>query len=134
MAKGIKTGGRKKGSPNKNGRDLRALAQAYTKEALETLVAIMLDKSAPQHARAMAADKILDRGWGKPSQALVGDAENPFQPSTRIEMVIVDPKPTIDRPPEEPREEWMARRHRELGIGPASVGAAAGATNGRDHG
>ena len=95
MAKGIKTGGRKKGSPNKNGRDLRALAKAYTKEALETLVAIMLDKSAPQHARATAADKILDRGWGKPSQAIVGDAENPLLSSTRIDMVIVDPKAAL---------------------------------------
>jgi hypothetical protein len=30
-------------------------------------------------------------------------------------MVIVDPKRTIDRPPEETREEWLARRARELG-------------------
>jgi hypothetical protein len=31
-------------------------------------------------------------------------------------MVIVDPKPTIDRPPEETREEWLARRTKELGV------------------
>ena len=84
--------GRKKGTPNRVGKDLRALAQAYTQEALETLVAIMRDKSAPQQARAMAADRVLDRAWGKPSQAIVGDPENPVRLAAAIEIVIVDPK------------------------------------------
>jgi hypothetical protein len=75
----------------------------------------MRDKSAPQQARAMAADRLLDRGWGKAPQAIVGDPANPLCPSTKIEMVIVDPKPTIDHPPEETREQWLARRTRELG-------------------
>jgi hypothetical protein len=46
-----------------------------------------------------------------------GDPESPLQAGAKIEMVIVDPKPTIDRPPEETREQWLARRARELGLG-----------------
>ena len=84
--------GRKAGTPNKVGKELRTLAQPHTKEALETLVAIMRDKSAPPQARAMAADKLLDRAWGKPSQAIVGDPENPLQLATKIEIVVVDQK------------------------------------------
>ena len=84
--------GRKRGVPNRVGKDLRALAQAYTKEALATLVSIMNDTSAPPAARAMAADRILDRAWGKPSQTIVGDPENPLQVATKIELVVVDPR------------------------------------------
>jgi hypothetical protein len=84
--------GRKKGSPNKVGKDLRALAQPHTAEALAVLVAIMNDTKAPPQARATAADRVLDRAWGKPSQAVVGDPENPVQLKTRIELIIVDPK------------------------------------------
>jgi hypothetical protein len=39
---------------------------------------------------------------------------------------------TVDKPPAETREEWIARRTRELGVNSA-VGAAAGTTNGRHH-
>jgi hypothetical protein len=84
--------GRRKGTPNRVGQDLRTLAQPYTREALMTLVAIMKDDKAPPQARAMAADKILDRGWGKASQTIVGDAESPLQLATKIEIVVVDPK------------------------------------------
>jgi hypothetical protein len=42
---------------------------------------------------------------------------NQLQSSSQIEVVIVDPKPTIDRPPEETREQWLARRFREMGGG-----------------
>ena len=58
--------GRRLGVPNKVGKDLRALAQPYTKEALATLVAIMNDENAPPQARAMAADKILDGAMANP--------------------------------------------------------------------
>ena len=61
-----------------------------------TLVAIMKDDKAPPQARAMAADKILDRGWGKASQTIVGDPENPLQLATKIEIVVVDPKARHD--------------------------------------
>lgn len=44
------------------------IAQRYTQEALETLVAIMKNDEAPAAARAAAANSLLDRGHGKPTQ------------------------------------------------------------------
>lgn len=38
----------------------------------------------------------------------------------------------VDRPPNETREQWLARRTREIGTGPA-VGTSARPSNGRDH-
>jgi hypothetical protein len=52
-------------------------------------------------------------------QTVAGDAANPIAMGGKVEVHIVDPKPTIDRPPEETREDWLARRTRELGV-PAS--------------
>lgn len=41
-------------------------------------------------------------------------------------------KDTVDRPPDETREEWLARRKRELANG-AAVGSATRTANGRNH-
>ncbi len=65
-----KTGGRKKGTPNKSTADVKALAQNYTGQAIETLASIMGDESMPAAARVAAVKEILDRGHGKSSQAL----------------------------------------------------------------
>jgi len=54
-------------------------ARIHTMEAVETLVTIMRDKDAPPAARVNASNGILDRGWGKPSQPLTGDADAPLQ-------------------------------------------------------
>ena len=54
---------------------LRDLARQYSVEAMEALVAVMQDKSAPPSARAIAADKILDRAHGKAPQPMDGDGE-----------------------------------------------------------
>jgi hypothetical protein len=70
-----KAGGRpfRKGqSGNPSGRpkadvELRALARAYTGEAVKTLATVMRKAKAPQ-ARAFAAEKLLERGWGKATQ------------------------------------------------------------------
>jgi hypothetical protein len=47
-----------------------ALARTYTKEAVETLAGIMRNDKAPSAARVAAANGLLDRGYGKPPQAL----------------------------------------------------------------
>jgi hypothetical protein len=49
MAKGIKTGGRKKGTVNRIGKDVRTLAQCYTEEAITTLAAIM--RTSPRRSK-----------------------------------------------------------------------------------
>jgi hypothetical protein len=53
--------------------DVRNAARAYTQEAIDTLVLVMRNRK-PGEA-AMAANSLLDRGWGKPtySEPLVSD-------------------------------------------------------------
>ncbi|MFC3228778.1 hypothetical protein ACFOGJ_16155 [Marinibaculum pumilum] len=60
--------GRPKGSRTKVGQELRDAAQKYTKDALQTLVAIA-KKGESEAARVSAACAILDRAHGKPVQA-----------------------------------------------------------------
>ena len=64
--------GRAKGTPNKVNQDLKGMAQVYTKDALRVLVEIANDDEAPKPARVAAANAILDRAHGKPTQAITG--------------------------------------------------------------
>lgn len=66
MARGKKTGGRQRGTPNKSTSDLREAAQQFTADALQTLVDVMKDEAQPAAARISAANSLLDRGHGKP--------------------------------------------------------------------
>jgi hypothetical protein len=66
---GERRGGRAKGVPNKATADVRAAAQRYTVEAIEMLASIMRNGES-EAARVAAADKILDRAHGRPSQAV----------------------------------------------------------------
>lgn len=50
--------------------DIRSLARKHTAQAIKTLAGIMSQPKAPAAARVSAASAILDRGWGKPPQAL----------------------------------------------------------------
>lgn len=59
--------GRKPGSPNKATATLREAARQYTDMALKTLAEIA-KKGESETARTMAADKLLDRAYGKPAQ------------------------------------------------------------------
>jgi hypothetical protein len=67
--KGQKAGGRRKGTPNRATADVKALAGAYTPEAVRLLASVMRNSKAPLMARVMAADKLLDRACGRPAQA-----------------------------------------------------------------
>lgn len=58
------------------GRSLRELAREHTVEAIETLIAIAQDKSAPAAARVSAASAVLDRGYGRPAQTLADEEGN----------------------------------------------------------
>lgn len=59
--------------------EIRSLARAHTKSALKVLAGIMNESEAPAAARVSAAQALLDRGWGKPTQFIGGDVENPLQ-------------------------------------------------------
>lgn len=69
-----KTGGRKPGSLNKATASIKEIAGQYTESALETLVAVMQDDTAPHSARISAAREVLDRSHGKPTQSVEIDA------------------------------------------------------------
>lgn len=49
---------------------LTALAQEHTDDALAALVEVMNNRAAAPSARVSAAQAVLDRGWGKPLQAV----------------------------------------------------------------
>ena len=49
---------------------VRELARQHTEESIEKLVEIMRDESAPPSAQGAAANALLDRGWGRPDQAV----------------------------------------------------------------
>lgn len=53
-----------------NGKSIAELAREHTAEALGTLLSVMRSKKAPAAAKVNAAAKVLDRGWGQPSQSI----------------------------------------------------------------
>ena len=55
--------------------EIRTLARSYTRAAINTLVGIMRQPKAPPAARVMAANALLDRGWGKAKQAVEHSGE-----------------------------------------------------------
>lgn len=69
-AKGRFTGGNPGGGRPKMPEDVKAAFRGYTIEARDTLVEIMQNKEAKESARIRAAEIILERGWGKPEQAV----------------------------------------------------------------
>lgn len=73
--------------------DIRSLARAHTAAAISTLAGIMRQPKAPAAARVSAASALLDRGWGKPTQPLSNDGDDPLRIQL-IERLIVDPAAT----------------------------------------
>jgi hypothetical protein len=49
---------------------VQELARQQSPQAINTLVAIMGDEKAPPAARVAAANALLDRGYGKPTQPI----------------------------------------------------------------
>jgi hypothetical protein len=60
--------GRTPGVPNKSAGALREAAGVYSTQAIEALVRVMRDDTAPAMARIAACKEILDRACGKPRQ------------------------------------------------------------------
>ena len=50
--------------------DVQELARQQSPDAINTLVAIMQNEKAPPAARVAAANSLLDRGYGKPTQPI----------------------------------------------------------------
>lgn len=67
---------------------VRDLAREHTETAITALVEIMTTGESAA-ARVAAAQAILDRGWGKPTQTVAGDSDAPA--IQVIQRVVVDP-------------------------------------------
>ena len=86
---GERRGGRQKGTPNKITADVKALARVYGPEAIKALAKLMRTASS-EKARASAASDLLDRGYGRPSQAITGEDGGPVQHVHRVELVDLE--------------------------------------------
>jgi hypothetical protein len=72
--------------------EIRSLARSHTRTALNVLVGVMRNTKAAAPARIAAANAILDRGWGKATQAIENGEEGALELIHRIERVIVSPE------------------------------------------
>ena len=88
MALGRKTGGRQKGSLNKATASIKAAIQKHGEALVKAL--LKLTKSDDERVRLGAIQAALDRGWGKPTQAV--DVGMDMQ-ITHIEHTIVNALP-----------------------------------------
>ena len=75
MATGKKTGGRRKGTPNRATAEIKAAFQKHGKALVEALLA--LTKSDDERVRLGAINACLDRGWGRPAQAFTDEGGGP---------------------------------------------------------
>lgn len=66
--------GRPKGALNKATQAVKEIAGEYGAEAIKTLAEIMRSPEHPAAARVSAANGLLDRAYGKPTQAVELDA------------------------------------------------------------
>jgi hypothetical protein len=67
--------------------EIRSLARKHTHKALNTLVSIMVEPKAPAAARIMAANSLLDRGWGKAAQLV--DVQGDVKHVVEVKLSVV---------------------------------------------
>jgi HEAT repeat protein len=75
--------GRKKGVVSEAKRALASIAQEHAETALNVLIDIAKSTTATDSARVSAANSILDRGYGKPPQAVTGADGGPVEIQVR---------------------------------------------------
>jgi hypothetical protein len=110
---GERRGGRLKGTPNKASAEIKALAAGHAPAIIKEL-ARLATKAKNEATRVAAGNSLLDRAFGKAPQAITGaGGQGP---------VLV--QQTIDAPPDETREQWIARRTREIAASGAVVPSA----------
>lgn len=98
MAKGQKTGGRTAGTPNKATSEVKVLAGKYGPDAIKALAGLAglittgkTKEAESEAARVAALKEILDRAYGKASQPIAGDEDNPLRVINEIKRTIVRP-------------------------------------------
>ena len=80
--------------------EIRPLARKHTHKAIKTLVSIMVEPKAPAAARIMAANSLLDRGWGKAPQHV--EHEGAIKQLVRVELSVVQASAASHVLPSEP--------------------------------
>jgi hypothetical protein len=80
--------------------NVKSLARSHTASAVRTLAAICKSPRCSMPARVMAANALLDRGWGKPIQPLAGsDGDGDLK--ITIRQIIDAPLQAALPPPDE---------------------------------
>ena len=76
---------------------VRDLARAYTELSIQVLVTLQTF-SKSDNIRLLAATTLLERGWGKPAQTIVGDEDNPVMHRHvhEVRRTIIRPKAVND--------------------------------------
>lgn len=70
--KGVRIGGRQKGTPNKATAEIKEIARKHGADAIERL-AYLMTRAESEQAQVAACKELLDRAYGKPAQAIIGD-------------------------------------------------------------
>ena len=93
VPKGMRVGGRQKGTPNKHTAEIKALARSYGPAAIKKLKEIADDEASPPQAKVAAIKELLDRGFGKSAQPLTGEeGEGPIQHAVEVTFVGIATK------------------------------------------
>ena len=74
--------------------DIKSLCRTHTRKCIDVLAGLMQETTVPPAVRVAAAQALLDRGWGKPSQVVTGDDSG--LPITVIHRVIVALPPDLE--------------------------------------
>jgi uncharacterized protein DUF5681 len=81
--------------------DVQELARERSPEAIKILANVMRDEKAPPAARVAAANALLDRGYGKPTQP-ISQTLTKIDPSTmsdaELAAIVRNGIPADDRP------------------------------------
>lgn len=121
--------GRQRGTPNRYTRELRAMAQEQGPESIAFFVAVRDDEAQPIQARLYAANELLNRGYGRPSQDITvqaqaaTDAPDYFSwlPEARLRIIslwLAEAKAAMGRGDKRPSDVAPPRRTMLLPRGP----------------
>ncbi len=102
MARGAKPGerrgGRVQGTPNKATVEIKDVARKHGPAIIEEAAKLagVIDggtgKAESEQARIAAMTLVMGYGYGKPSQVVGSDPDNPLPAATKIEFTVIDPK------------------------------------------
>lgn len=73
-----------------NGETAAQLARMHTPEAIATLAEVNNNPKAPAIARVAAANALLDRGWGKPTEYVEANVQQSGVPIIQIVRAPAD--------------------------------------------